>query len=228
MLKFAYTFLILHLFFSSLHAFYLDGEEERKGQVFPTQTYIVKKEKDEEGNIRHSPKDPTLTAATIRYLYDGGLLHFNYFEIMSNGDRVFSHTVTPNVTRLTKDSTTFDGLFQNVYASIPVRFNKNSEIIELLIFGASLSATDDYALTIAAGLELLLTEFIPSIVNTNKLPLKSVIIKDDNHDLQTICFDDRFKYYSIGSRYTVASRLPIQPNVNNYWELTLNFTQPSF
>ena len=130
------------------------------------------------------------------------------------------------MTGLTKESTTFAGLSQDPYASIPVYFNKNSKEIELLIFGNPYTATKaDYAQTIAAGLDLLLTEFIPSIVKQHNLPLKTVVIKDGNRDLQDICFSDHFKSV-IKEKYTFGDALYIQPH--EYWKLRLNFKKQSF
>lgn len=228
MSKLLYTFLILPLFLNTLHAYYWNGEEERWGQVFSSHTFVEKKKKGGGGHIRWSSIEPTLTAATVRHLNNQALLHFKSFEIMFSGERVFSHTVTSNPTGLTKKSTTFEGLPQDAYASIPIQYGKHSGEIKLGISEMPFATKkDDYAQTIASSLELLLTEFIPLLFKINNRLPTTVSITNGSPALQEICFSERFREI-LSSKYTIASTLPIQPHVNDCWTLTLNFNQPPF
>lgn len=223
MSKLLYVLLILPLFLNSLHAFYPDGEEEREGKVFRSQICVVKKEKDAADHIRWSPKEATLTAATIRHLNNRALLHYKYSERMSNGDNVFSFTATPNRTGLTKESTTFEGLSQTAYASIPVRFSGDSRKIELLIFEENSASTNaDYAETIAASLELLLTEYLPSC-SADIHPDTIIHITDSSRALQDECLRGRLKW-PIESKYIITTVNPLQEGVD-YWELFLHLKE---
>lgn len=230
MSKFLYAALFLVASLSPLYGMYVDekmyvdAEYDRQGTIFPNQTCHFKKEKNGSGTlIKRSPKDPTLRPATVEYINSEAILHYKYYEIEHPTFKVQSFFVTPNP-GLTKDSTDFSSLPTAPYASIPVRLDSTAKKIELLIWEeGNKSSCNDYASTLAGALKILLNDYIPSV---RDLPnLKTVKIHDSNRELETIILSSSFKD-DVQTHFQRGAILPIQPQVNDFFEVTFNFKKP--
>jgi hypothetical protein len=205
MSKFLYVFLFLAapFFTSPGHAmndeWFVDGEYEHKGAVFPHAECTYKKEKNERtGFIRHSPKETgILTPATVKFISPNAVLHGKYFERRTAGFAIQSFNVTPNPTKLTKDSEDLRSLPTKSYGSIPIEIF-DAENMNLLIFqNDEVVGNGDYAQTMAGALEIILSEYIPALRKAGNLSgLKTVTITDGNNSTAEVILDRAPRFLS--------------------------------
>ncbi|MBY0272575.1 MAG: hypothetical protein K2X02_04065 [Alphaproteobacteria bacterium] len=193
MSKFLYVFLFLAapFFTSPGHAmgddWFVDGKYEHQGTVFPRAVCTYKKEKNQMGFIRHSPqKTGILTPATVEFISPDAVLHDKYFERQTSELAIQSFYVTSNPTKLTKDSEDLTSLSTACYGSIPIRIS-TAKNLDLLIFqNDEVVGKEDYAQTMAGALEIILSEYIPTLQKAGRLSgLKTVTITDSNNSIAT-------------------------------------------
>jgi hypothetical protein len=192
MSKFLYAFLFLvAVFFTSPghtmddeYEWFVESRYEYKGTVFPTTVCDFKKEKNRRtGSIRHSPKETgAVTPATVKFISKNAVLHFKYYEMRTADASFFSFYVTPNPTELTETSEDLTSLPTTCYGSIPIDIKNIKNMVLLIVENDEAVGQGDYATTMAEALEIILSQYIPSI--RGRLPsLETVTINNRNESI---------------------------------------------
>ena len=158
------------------------------------------KEKDEKtGKITHKPKGRVPSLATVEYVSPGAVLHYKYYELSPDMPPVKSFWITPNTHGLAAEAQLETLPQEETLASLPITLAAGANQIELLFFGESnMEFHPEYTATIAAAVKIILSEFVPDIINAKTCPgIRAAVIPDAEKELAQLM--SKPEYERIGS-----------------------------